>query len=53
MLNPCKLTNDVAAVVSDQGLAVDVDELRDLRLAELGMCPQAAKRDVLAPLVLH
>lgn len=32
---------------------MDVDELGDQRVAELGVSPQAAERDVLAPLVLH
>lgn len=53
MLARRRLTDDVAAVVSDQGLAVNVDELCDQRLGEPGVRPQAAERDVLAPLVLH
>lgn len=51
--NPCRLTNDVAAVISDHGLAVNIDELCDQRLGELGMCSQAAECDVLCPHVLN
>lgn len=47
------LTNDVAAVVGDQRLAVDVDELRDGCVAELGVRAHATQRDVLRPFVLH
>ena len=32
---------------------MNVDELRDERLAELRVCSQAAERDVLRPLVHH
>lgn len=53
MLTLWGLTDDVAAVVGDQGLAVNIDELCDQWLVELGMSPRAAERDVLAPLVLH
>ncbi len=48
-----RLTNDIAAVISNEGLAVHIDELSDKRLGELRMCPQAAECDVLCPLVLH
>lgn len=48
-----RLTNDIAAVISNEGLAVNIDELCDKRLGELGMCSQAAECDVLCPLVLN
>lgn len=47
------LTNDIAAVICNEGLAVNIDELRDKRLGELGVCSQPAKCDVFGPLVLN
>ena len=47
------LTNDIAAVISNEGLAVNIDELCDERLGELGMSSQAAEGDVLRPQVLN
>lgn len=46
-------TDDIAAVISNEGLAVNVDELCDKRLGEQGMFPQAAECDVLRPQVLN
>lgn len=48
-----QLTDDIATVVRDESLAVNIDELCDQRLGELGVCPQAAEGDVLRPLVLN
>lgn len=47
------LTDDVAAVVCDQRLAVDVDELGDGGMAEIGVRAHATHRDVLRPFILH
>lgn len=47
------LTNDIAAVICNEGFAVNIDELCDKRLRELGMCSQATECDVLRPLVLN
>lgn len=47
------LTNDIAAVISNEGLAVNIDEFCDRWLGELGMRPQSAQCDVLCPLILH
>lgn len=51
-LSEC-LTYYVAAIISNEGLAVNIDKLSDKWLGELGMCPQATERDVLCPLVLN
>lgn len=47
------LTDDVAAVVSDQGLAVNVDEFSDERRRELRVSSQATEGDVLRPHVFN
>lgn len=47
------LTDDVAAVVSNQRLAVDIDELSDGCTAELSASAHATQRDVLRPFILH
>lgn len=47
------LTYDVATVVSDEGFAMDVDELCYRGLAELRVCAQTTQRNILCPLVLH
>lgn len=47
------LTNDVASIISNEGLAVNVDQLCDKWLGELRMCPQATECDVLCPLFLN
>lgn len=49
----CWLTNDIAAVISNEGFAVNIDELCDKRLRELGMGSQATECDVIRPLVLN
>lgn len=47
------LTDDVTAVISNECLAVNIDELGDELLGELGMRSEAAEGDVLRPLILH
>lgn len=48
-----RLTDDDCVVVSDEHLAVDVDELRHQAPLQLGVSPQAGERDVVHPLVVH
>lgn len=48
-----RLTNDDRVVVSDEHLAVDVDELRDEAPLQLGVSPQTGEGDVVHPLVVH
>lgn len=48
-----RLTNDDCVVVSDEHLAVDVDELCDEAPLQLSMSPQASEGDVVHPLVVH
>lgn len=47
------LTNDIAAIISNEGFAVNINQLSDQRPGELGMSSQATQCDVLRPLVLH
>ena len=46
-------TDDDCVVVSDEHLAVDVDELRDQTALQLGVRPQTGEGDVVHPVVVH
>lgn len=48
-----RLTDDDCVVVSDEHLAVDVDELRHQATLQLRVGPQAGEGDVVHPLVVH
>lgn len=48
-----RLTNDDCVVVSDEHLAVHVDELRHQASLQLRVSPQAGEGDVVHPLVVH
>lgn len=47
------LTNDDGVVVSNEHLAVDVDELCDQASFQLSVSPQSSKGDVVHPLIFH
>lgn len=48
-----RLTDDDCVVVSDDHLAVDVDELCDQPSLQLSVSPQTSKGDVVHPVVVH
>lgn len=48
-----RLTDDDCVVVSDEHLAVDVDELRYQAALQLGVRPQTSEGDVVHPVVVH
>lgn len=48
-----RLTDDDSVVVSNEHLAVDVDELGDQLSLQLSMSPQTGDGDVVHPLVSH
>ncbi len=48
-----RLTYDDRVVISDEHLAVDVDELCDQASLQLSVSPQPSEGDVVHPLVVH
>lgn len=48
-----RLTDDDGVVVSDEHLAVDVNELCDEASLQLSVSPQASEGDVIHPMVVH
>ena len=48
-----RLTDDDCVVVSDEHLAVDVDELSYQAALQLGVRPQTGEGDVVHPVVVH